>query len=307
MEILQEGQGQLVGWHDPDENRQWILENKPRELVDKRMTVAEAVERYVHDGDFLASGGFGHVRVTMAAIYEIIRQGQRHLIMAGKTARAGCRPADRLRLRRPHRSGVCLRARAARPFTRLAPQGGRRGMPGAGRDLQRRLPVALPGGHDGRAVYAGAQHARAPTPSSTAPPRSWDPWSGKPMCLLPACYPDVALIHVSRCDLYGNAQIDGTMIEDFELARAARRLILTAEEIIPEGRSAASRGAPSSPSSWWTRWWKRPTARTPARCRTATTSTRSTSVDGELEDPEGVDAYFQKYVFGVADFTSTWS
>ena len=61
-----------------------------------------------------------------------------------------------------------------------------------------------------------------------------DPWSGKPICLLPACYPDVAIIHVTRCDCYGNAQIDGTLIEDFELARAARRLILTTEEIVPE-------------------------------------------------------------------------
>jgi glutaconate CoA-transferase subunit A len=39
---------------------------------------------------------------------------------------------------------------------------------------------------------------------------------------------------VPRCDMYGNAQIDGTMIEDFELARAARRLILTTEEIVSE-------------------------------------------------------------------------
>ena len=27
MEILQEGHGQLVGWHDPDENRRWVQEN----------------------------------------------------------------------------------------------------------------------------------------------------------------------------------------------------------------------------------------------------------------------------------------
>jgi glutaconate CoA-transferase, subunit A len=60
-----------------------------------------------------------------------------------------------------------------------------------------------------------------------------DPWTGKPICLLPACYPDLAIIHVHRCDMYGNAQVDGIMIEDFELSRAARRLILTAEKIIP--------------------------------------------------------------------------
>jgi len=50
--------------------------------------------------------------------------------------------------------------------------------------------------------------------------------------LLPACYPDVVLMHVHRCDAYGNAQIDGITIEDFELARAARRLIVTTEKII---------------------------------------------------------------------------
>jgi acyl CoA:acetate/3-ketoacid CoA transferase beta subunit/acyl CoA:acetate/3-ketoacid CoA transferase alpha subunit len=59
-----------------------------------------------------------------------------------------------------------------------------------------------------------------------------DPFSGKPLCLLPACYPDVALIHVPRCDKYGNAQIDGITVEDFELARASRRLLLTTEKII---------------------------------------------------------------------------
>jgi hypothetical protein len=31
MEIIAEGQGELIGWHDPDENRQWILENKSRD------------------------------------------------------------------------------------------------------------------------------------------------------------------------------------------------------------------------------------------------------------------------------------
>ncbi|MCL6559506.1 MAG: CoA transferase subunit A, partial [Firmicutes bacterium] len=84
--LLKEGKGELVGWRDPDENRRWILENKSRELVDKQMSIREAVDRFVMDGDFLASGGFGHVRVSMNAIYEIIRQKKKNLVMAGKTA-----------------------------------------------------------------------------------------------------------------------------------------------------------------------------------------------------------------------------
>ena len=36
---MQKGTGKLVGWHDPDENREWIVKNKSRGLEDKRMTV----------------------------------------------------------------------------------------------------------------------------------------------------------------------------------------------------------------------------------------------------------------------------
>ena len=86
IEILLEGSGELIGWHDPDENRRWILENKSRELVDKRQSVKQAIENFVHDGDFIAFGGFGHIRVAMSLVYEIIRQRKRNLVMAGKTA-----------------------------------------------------------------------------------------------------------------------------------------------------------------------------------------------------------------------------
>ena len=86
IEILAEGQGELLGWHDPDENRAWVRDNKSRGLIDKRMSVKEAVTRFVHDGDYLAFGGFGNVRTPMALVYEIIRQRRRNLVMAGKTA-----------------------------------------------------------------------------------------------------------------------------------------------------------------------------------------------------------------------------
>jgi glutaconate CoA-transferase subunit A len=86
MEVLKEGKGELLGWHDPDDARDWVLNNKSRELKDKTMSVKEAVSKFIHDGDFIASGGFGHVRVSMAIVYEIGRQRKHNLAMADRTA-----------------------------------------------------------------------------------------------------------------------------------------------------------------------------------------------------------------------------
>lgn len=58
------------------------------------------------------------------------------------------------------------------------------------------------------------------------------PFTGEPVVLLPALNPDVALIHVQRCDAFGNAQLDGLQFMDLDIAMAANRVILTTERII---------------------------------------------------------------------------
>lgn len=58
------------------------------------------------------------------------------------------------------------------------------------------------------------------------------PFTGEKLLLVPALNPDVALIHVQRCDAYGNAQIDGLQFMDVDLALAATRVILTTERIV---------------------------------------------------------------------------
>jgi glutaconate CoA-transferase, subunit A len=58
------------------------------------------------------------------------------------------------------------------------------------------------------------------------------PFTGEKLVLVPVLNPDVALIHVQRCDAYGNAQIDGLPFMDLDLALAANRVILTTERII---------------------------------------------------------------------------
>ncbi len=61
-----------------------------------------------------------------------------------------------------------------------------------------------------------------------------DPYSGKPVVVVPALKPDVAIVHVQRADADGNAHIWGIIGEQKEAAFAAKHVILTAEEIVDE-------------------------------------------------------------------------
>lgn len=234
MRVLEEGRGELLGWLDPDEARRWMAERKSRSPVDKRMTLKEAVERFTRDGDYFALGGFGHIRVSMAAIYEMIRRGRRHMAMAAKTA---VHDVDILIA-----SGVVDRVECAYSFGHelrgLSPAGRRAVEMGrvkvvaeiSNAGFQWRFKAAAMGlPFLPTRVMLGSDTLRYSSAKVVE-----DPFSGKPICLLPACYPDFAFIHVHRCDRYGNSQIDGITIEDSDLARAAKRLIITTEEIVDE-------------------------------------------------------------------------
>ena len=61
-----------------------------------------------------------------------------------------------------------------------------------------------------------------------------DPYTSEPVALVPASNPDVAFCHVQRCDRMGNAVILGNMWNDATLCRAARKTIITCEELIEE-------------------------------------------------------------------------
>jgi acyl CoA:acetate/3-ketoacid CoA transferase alpha subunit len=304
MDIISEGKGELIGWHDPDEAREWVQKNKTRALVDKRMTAKEAVTRFIKDGDYVASGGFGHVRISMAIVYEIIRQKRRNLLLAGKTSvhdldmliGTGCvskvepaysfghelrglSPASRRKVQTGKCKVVAELSNAGYQWRFLAAMMGLPFIPARN----------LLGTDTGR--YSSTKVVK-------------DPFTGKPITLIPAAYPDCAFIHVSRCDMYGNCQIVGAPTEDIELSRAARRLIITTEEII---NNRVIRRAP----------WK---TIIPYFVVDAVVEVPFGSHPGEMpgkyyydEDhiaewltlsktDEGVEQYLQKYVFSVQDF-----
>jgi 3-oxoacid CoA-transferase subunit A/glutaconate CoA-transferase subunit A len=131
-----------------------------------------------------------------------------------------------------------------------------------------------------------------------------DPWSGKPICLLPACYPDVTFIHVPRCDMFGNAQVDGTIIEDFELARAARRVVITTEEIIPDDTIREEPWHTVIPFFLVDAVVEAPYGAHPCQMprRYYFDEDHIRSWMGRSTTAEGAAEYFEEFVFSVADF-----
>lgn len=59
------------------------------------------------------------------------------------------------------------------------------------------------------------------------------PFTGEELTAVRALQPDIAIVHALRADAEGNAQWDGTSGPDVEMAKAANRVIVTCEEIVP--------------------------------------------------------------------------
>jgi glutaconate CoA-transferase subunit A len=59
-----------------------------------------------------------------------------------------------------------------------------------------------------------------------------DPFTGVRIALVPAVNPEVGLVHVHQCDVYGNARCFGPGVSPLETAMASKKTILTTEEII---------------------------------------------------------------------------
>jgi glutaconate CoA-transferase subunit A len=74
------------------------------------------------------------------------------------------------------------------------------------------------------------------------------PFTGQRLVALPAVYPDVAFIHVHESDCYGNCRIKGITVADLDLARAAKRLIITTERLVSNDEIRSAPNATVIPS-----------------------------------------------------------
>jgi glutaconate CoA-transferase subunit A len=59
-----------------------------------------------------------------------------------------------------------------------------------------------------------------------------DPYSGEEVITIPAITPDIGIIHVARCDPYGNCLPSGSLSLMLLIAQAAKHVIVTCEKVV---------------------------------------------------------------------------
>ena len=228
---LKSGQNELFTDPDADKAREYFR-NKSRALKPKLSTVDAVVREMISDGDYVAIGGFGANRIPTAVVHEIARQKKKNLGFAGHTATHDFQILI---------AGECidrcdiayiigLEARGLSPNARRAVQSGKiRLTEWTNATLSWRLKAAAMG-----LSFLPARNILGTTTFEYSAAREINcPFTGQKYAAFPALYPDFAAIHVHECDIYGNARVYGASVSDQDLAKAAKRVVLTTERIVP--------------------------------------------------------------------------
>src|SRR5438128_8493176 len=236
MDILSQGAGALYADRSADRAREYFA-TKPRGLIDKVTTVPDAVARFVRDGAYLAIGGFGCARIPTAVVHEILRQAKQNLRFAGHTATHDFQIlcAGNLMGRGKTLASVDiayvvgLEARGLSPHERRVLESGEVEFT---KWTNYTLAVRFKAAAMGCPFMPARSMLRTDTFRHSAACEIACPFTGERLVAVPALYPDVAAIHVHEADRYGNCRIRGTTVADLDLARAAKRLIITCERLI---------------------------------------------------------------------------
>ncbi|MBU0685849.1 MAG: CoA transferase subunit A [Candidatus Thermoplasmatota archaeon] len=195
----------------------------------------EAVSKYVKDDDIIYLAGFTHM-IPFAAGHEIIRQKRRNMTL--------CRATPDIIYDQMIAAGCCKKAMFSYA-----------GNPGVGslRCFRRALEKGQPNkieieeythfGLSGR-LYAGATNMpflpMRTNLGSDLPAQNpnmktiKDPYSGDEVSIVPPLKPDLAVVHVQRCDIEGNSHIWGIIGEQKDAAFASKKVIISTEDIVDE-------------------------------------------------------------------------
>jgi glutaconate CoA-transferase subunit A len=198
------------------------------------VSLAEAVGRAIHDGDTVAMEGFTHL-IPHAAGHEVIRQRLRDLTLVRMTPDviydqmigAGC--ARKLVFSWGGNPGVgsLHRFRDAVEHSWPGPleleEHSHAGMANRYVAGASGLPFAVLRGYRGTGLAAQTRNVT----------EIECPFTGEMLTAVAALTPDVTVIHAQRADAAGNVQFWGITGIQKEAVLAARRSVVTVEEIVP--------------------------------------------------------------------------
>ena len=303
------GRGPLFTDPDPDVARAFFREKKGA-LTDKLMSVSDAVAEFVHDGDYVASGGFGGNRIATAFLHEIVRQERTDLGFAGHTTThdfqilaAGTRRGERIFSRLDAAYIIGLEARG------LSAQA-RRLMESGEVEVCEWTNYALACRFRAAATGVPFMPVRSMLGTDTfresAAKEIECPFTGKPLTAVPALYPDVALIHVHESDLFGNCRIRGITVADWDLARASKHVIVSAERIVSTDEIRSAPNATAIPAFCVDAVCHVPYGSYPGNMAGEYFSDEvhlKAWLDAE-QDAEAYRAFLDKYLYGVDCFES---
>lgn len=208
-----------------------------KHLGSKVMTAKEAVQRFVQRGSIVGIGGQSIGRNSMALAHEIVRQGKQDLTLVG------CNLALSMDImvgaglvkRTESGSGNLERFGATLMWRRAVEEGSLEvedyshlGM--ASRFLAGALGVPfMPSKSMLGTDILKTRHARGSRPFELID----NPWNlGEPVVLLPACNPDVSIIHAQKADEMGNVIIEGFTTQEPDMVRASKTVIVSCEQVI---------------------------------------------------------------------------
>lgn len=231
MEIIAQGRGELIQPPDLEAFREWNRTQKSRKLIDKVMTEQEAVRQFVFDGCYIGTELYGTVRCPMSLTREVVRQRKKDLRVCGQgVAELDLWLAAGL-VKKLDLTYIGLEVYGTSYALRRAVESGQ--VESCTEWSNGAISWRMKAAAMGVPFIPVRSMLGSDTFNYSAAKVVNDPFTGLPVCLLPALILDVGLIHVHRADCYGNAQIDGITGFAFEMARASKRLIISTEEIVP--------------------------------------------------------------------------
>jgi glutaconate CoA-transferase subunit A len=199
------------------------------------LPLAEAVRRNLHDGDTVAFEGFTHL-IPHAAGHEAIRQGFKDLTLLRMTPdiiydqMIGMGMARKVIFSYAGNPGVGLLRRMRDAIENQHPRAietvehSHSAMAQAYEAGASGLPCAIFRG------YKGADLPKVNPEIRTVA----CPFTGEALAAIPAHRPDVTFIHAQKANAKGDVLIEGIIGVQKEAALAAKRVVVTVEEVVPD-------------------------------------------------------------------------